>query len=123
MGIYKAYKPVLHEWVSMNTFPKDIASSFAYADKDGNRRLDWHNGEIRNFIINLYAKKGMQPPDEKTMYEMYRAFDANKDGGLDVIEAQRLAQVHVQSLCSALGIHFPVTEPVTNRSMHNVYDQ
>merc|ERR1712066_661998 len=99
-----AHKPMLHEWVHMNTFPGDIASSFHYVDRDGNNWLEWNNGEIRNFITNLYAKKGLPPPGDVAMYEMYRAFDSNRDGGLDAAEAQRMAQAQVLSLCFALGL-------------------
>merc|ERR1712190_580416 len=73
-------------------------------DRDGNGKLEWNNGEVRNFIANLYARKGLPPPDDTTMYQMYRAFDANNDGGLNEAEAQRMAHATVLSLCSALGI-------------------
>merc|ERR1711972_349887 len=101
---YIAYKPVLQQWVTVNTLPQDIATSYYCVDKDGNGKLEWNNGEIRNFISIPYGSKGLPPPDDTAMYQMYRAFDANNDGGLEMAEAQRMAQAQVLSLCSALGI-------------------
>merc|ERR1719171_3145741 len=39
------------------------------------------------------------------MYKMYQIFDEDKNGGLDAVEAQHLAQGHVMSLCAALLTH------------------
>jgi len=65
--------------------------------------LEWNNREIANFIKSIYRSKGLPEPSEQTMYNMYKAFDLNNDGGLDVVEAEQLAQGHVSSLVYALG--------------------
>merc|ERR1712087_1056162 len=100
---YEPKKHVIKEWLTSTSFAEDISSIFYECDKDGNHMLEWNNGEIRNFITKLYQRKGLPIPGEFTMYSMYNEFDEDKNGGLDAVEAQHLAQGHVMSLCAALN--------------------
>jgi len=102
---YEPKKAVIKEWVTSNSLADDISIIFYETDKDGNHMLEWSNGEIKNFITKLYQRKGLPIPDESTMYKMYQIFDEDKNGGLDAVEAQHLAQGHVMSLCAALLTH------------------
>merc|ERR1711982_296561 len=93
MGIhYEPKKAVIKEWVTSNSLAADISIIFYEMDKDGNHMLEWNNGEIRNFITKVCQREGLPIPDEFTMYQMYQLYDENKNGGLDAVEAQHLAQ-------------------------------
>ena len=101
---YEPKRTVIQEWVTSNALADDVSRVFYETDKDGNRMLEWHNGEIRNYITKLYLSKGLPTPDEYTMFKMYQAFDADKNGVLDLNEAQHLARCHVMSLYAALRL-------------------
>lgn len=103
LTVYQPYVSTLKQWVSSPAFTGDAYTAFRMMDRDGNNKLEWNNREIANFIKSIYRSKGLPEPSENTMYEMYKAFDLNNDGSLDVVEAEQLAQGHVSSLVYALG--------------------
>merc|ERR1712003_237810 len=84
LAVYQPYVGTLKQWVSSPAFTGDAYTAFKMMDRDGNNKLEWNNREI-------------------AMFNMYKAFDFNNDGGLDVVEAEQLAQGHVSSLVYALG--------------------
>merc|ERR1712151_1083182 len=103
LTVYQPYVSTLKQWVSSPTFTGDAYTAFRMMDRDGNNKLEWNNREIAEFIKSIYRNKGLPEPSENTMYKMYKAFDLNNGGGLDVVEAEQLAQGHVSSLVYALG--------------------
>jgi len=103
LTVYQPYVGTLKQWVSSPTFTGDVYTAFKMLDTDGNNKLEWNNREIARFIKCIYRSKGLPEPSEHTMYNMFKAFDLNNDGGLDVVEAEQLAQGHVSSLVYALG--------------------
>merc|ERR1719223_573412 len=63
---------------------KTTMRTYRECDKDGNGRLTWNNGEIRDFISACFRQHGLVPPDEEQTFHMYNKFDKDKNQYLDM---------------------------------------
>merc|ERR1719424_1029123 len=71
--------------------------TFTECDRDGNGRLEWNNGEIRNFITACFRQQGSSPPSDQQVVTIYRKFDVDNNGVLDRSECLRMVDVLFQS--------------------------
>jgi len=60
--------------------------TFRECDKDGNGRLTWNNGEIRNFITACFKQHNCTPPNEEHLFALYSTFDKDRNNVLDRTE-------------------------------------
>merc|ERR1719424_695736 len=67
--------------------------TFTECDRDGNGRLEWNNGEIRNFITACFRQQGSPPPSDQQVAAIYSKFDADNNGVLDRSECLRMVDV------------------------------
>merc|ERR1719149_230018 len=64
--------------------------TFSDCDKDGIGRLEWNNGEIRNFITACFRQQGSPPPSDQQIAAIYSKFDADNNGVLDRSECLQM---------------------------------
>jgi len=65
---------------------KATMRTYRECDKDGNGRLTWNNGEIRDFIAACFRQHGLSPPNEEQIFNLYSKFDKDKNNALDMRE-------------------------------------
>jgi hypothetical protein len=76
---------------------KATMRTYRECDKDGNGRLTWNNGEIRNFISACFVAHGLTPPHEDQIYNMYTQFDKDKNHYLDMRECLEMVDALFRS--------------------------
>merc|ERR1719199_434410 len=65
---------------------KATMKTYRECDKDGNGKLTWNNGEIRDFITACFFQHGLSPPNEEQMFTLYSKFDKDRNNALDMRE-------------------------------------
>jgi Ca2+-binding EF-hand superfamily protein len=76
---------------------KSTMKTYRECDKDGNGRLTWNNGEIRDFITACFKQHGLFPPNEEQIYAMYVKFDKDKNNALDMRECLEMVDALFRS--------------------------
>merc|ERR1719359_1021914 len=76
---------------------KATMKTYRECDKDGNGRLTWNNGEIRDFITACFRQHGLHPPNEEQMFAMYERFDKDKNNALDMRECLEMVDALFRS--------------------------
>jgi len=76
------------------------ASQFKAIDVNGNGRLEWNNGELRTFIVNVCSYCGLPELAEPQMLEMCLKFDTDKDGCLNQEDCRCLVEMLSRSMYS-----------------------
>lgn len=86
---------------------KATMKTYRDCDKDGNGRLTWNNGEIRDFIAACFLQHGLNPPSEQQIFAMYNKFDKDKNQYLDMRECLELVDAIFRSTFLAEHIEKP----------------
>jgi len=76
---------------------KTTMKTYRDCDKDGNGRLTWNNGEIRDFISACFRQHGLSSPNEEQMFSMYSKFDKDKNNALDMRECLEMVDALFRS--------------------------
>jgi len=76
---------------------KATMRTYRDCDKDGNGRLTWNNGEIRDFITACFRQHGLSPPNQEQMFAMYSQFDKDKNNALDMRECLEMVDALFRS--------------------------
>jgi hypothetical protein len=76
---------------------KATMKTYRDCDKDGNGRLTWNNGEIRDFITACFHQHGLYAPSEEQIYGMYVKFDKDKNNALDMRECLEMVDALFRS--------------------------
>jgi len=66
-------------------------------DKDSSGLLEWHNGEIREFIAKTFQRLDLVPPPEEQMYRMFKTFDRDRNNALDALECVEMVDALMRS--------------------------
>jgi Ca2+-binding EF-hand superfamily protein len=88
---------------------KTTMRTYRECDKDGNGRLHWSNGEVRNFIEACFRQHGLLPPNEEQMFYMYSKFDKDKSFYLDMRECLEMVDALFRSTFPTEPAPLPVT--------------
>jgi hypothetical protein len=80
------HRPRMMRIIETGDHLKATIRTYRECDKDGNGRLTWNNGEIRNFITACFRDHGLSPPSEDQMFTLYHKFDTDKNQYLDMRE-------------------------------------
>jgi len=68
------------------------ARIFRRLDNGLTGKLDWNRGQVRTFIRELAKHFKLAEPSEAQMYALYRTYDSNGSGALDIEECRRMAE-------------------------------
>jgi len=94
--IYAQYQPAIHEWLHSGNCYVDITAVYHQCDHNSDAKLEWNNGEVREFLSKMLAYKGWPaPPSDFDLYNLYRQFDADNNGSLDLHEAANFAHAYL----------------------------
>lgn len=61
-----------------------VEQIFATHDRNSTGVLEWNNGEVRDFIGSICSQLSIPLPAEHQLFAMFKKFDSNCDGSLDV---------------------------------------
>jgi len=86
--------------VQRQNMARYAASQFNAVDVNGNGLLQWNNGELRTFIVNVFSYCGLPEPAESQMLGMCLKFDSDKDGSLNAEECRCLVETLSRSMYS-----------------------
>ncbi|CAE6958513.1 rsc5 [Symbiodinium natans] len=64
---------------------------------EGKGTLTWNNGAIPQFITQVLDHFGLHPPPSGQVYQLYTAFDRDKNGSLSLSESLRLVEAIVRA--------------------------
>jgi len=76
---------------------KATMKTYRECDKDGNGKLTWNNGEIRDFIAACFRQHGLNEPTEDQMFTMYSKFDKDRNNALDMRECLEMVDALFRS--------------------------
>lgn len=85
---------VLEQQMRNDPFEYELRAQFDAVDMNRDGVLDWNNGEIRRFIVNVLTTVNHEPPqwNDWEWYAMFRTFDVDGNHRMDFDECARLAQ-------------------------------
>lgn len=85
---------LLEQQMRRDPFEFELRQHFEAVDQNGDGVLDWNNGEIRNFIVNVLTSVNHELPkwNDWEWYAMFRTFDVDGNHRMDFDECARLAQ-------------------------------
>jgi len=73
-------------------------ATYAACDRDLNGILAWGNGEIRDFIAEVFQQHGLSPPTESQMFALFRKFDLDRNSVLSARECMCLVDAMLRAL-------------------------
>lgn len=102
--LYTPHTAAIDAWIHDDAaFEEDVGKVYRKVDRDRSGLLEWKNGEIREFVVKLFDRKGWPPvPPSFDMYELYQKFDENGDFSLSRAECLNFAHALVACLLSVL---------------------
>lgn len=89
----------LKDWINSDAFDDDIDDCFEEVDGNGNGKLTWNEGEIRDFIHAVFKKCGLpQPRGDSVFYGVYQRFDVNGSNALNEDECCSMVKGIVKAI-------------------------